>query len=167
MLKKVKEKGIGVIAINDIPKDTAISAYTGDLLPYKDNSDSEYGLEMAIGWSVPTVNSALTGRAYLDAARTGSVARFFNHSCDSNAGLFEARCGMGHRVISVGTYRDVKAGEEITIDYGWDDGQPWDFDCYCGEENCRFPPPPAPQEESEDGDYQDDDQRPRKRSRLT
>lgn len=57
-----------------------------------------------------------------------SPGRYINHSCDPNA-------------ISKGSYlyawKDIKKGEEITVDYRinahW--GNKWK--CYCGSKNCK------------------------------
>ena len=34
--------------------------------------------------------------------------------------------------------RDIEAGSELTFDYAMSDGGPYDeFDCHCGNANCR------------------------------
>ena len=45
---------------------------------------------------------------------------------------------MGHRVLVVGAKRRIRAGEQVTLDYGddWmDEGKP----CHCGAVECRKP----------------------------
>ena len=54
----------------------------------------------------------------------------FNHSCDPNVGL------TGQ--IGLIAMRDIKAGEEICLDYAMCDGSNYDeFDCSCGVPDCR------------------------------
>jgi len=55
---------------------------------------------------------------------------YINHSCKPNAGL-----KGGRRVIAI---RDIKPGDEITIDYSTTEADPyWRMECSCGESNCR------------------------------
>lgn len=57
-------------------------------------------------------------------------ADYFNHSCNPNAGLFGQNALMALRSIS--------AGEEVCFDYAMSDSTPYDeFQCGCGEPNCR------------------------------
>ncbi len=56
--------------------------------------------------------------------------KFLNHSCDANSGI-QGRL----KLIAV---KDIKEGEEITIDYSTIEGdQRWKMSCDCGAENCR------------------------------
>ena len=60
----------------------------------------------------------------------GEPGDFINHSCDPNAGL------QGH--IALVALRDIQVGEEICYDYAMTDGSTYDeFECHCGEPNCR------------------------------
>lgn len=58
-----------------------------------------------------------------------SVKLFVNHSCNPNCGL--------HGEITFVAIRDILAGEELTIDYGFVDNEPYSFNCNCGSSNCR------------------------------
>jgi SET domain-containing protein len=56
--------------------------------------------------------------------------KFLNHSCNPSAGIKGS--------LSLVALRDMKEGEEITIDYSTIEGDPrWEMNCACGEENCR------------------------------
>lgn len=59
-----------------------------------------------------------------------SVAHFANHSCDPtlwHVGPYE-----------LATRRDVRAGEELTVDYGTNSGAAgFVMDCRCGSPGCR------------------------------
>jgi hypothetical protein len=53
-----------------------------------------------------------------------------NHSCSPSAGI------RGRN--SIVAIRDLKAGEEVTMDYALSDTLPlWHMKCSCGSKNCR------------------------------
>jgi len=55
---------------------------------------------------------------------------FVNHSCNPNAGLSGQICLVA--------MREIAPGDEIRFDYAMCDSLPYDeFDCECGEPNCR------------------------------
>src|SRR5262249_45076685 len=55
---------------------------------------------------------------------------YVNHSCNPNA----SRSGQ----IGLVAMRDIKVGEEVCFDYPMCDTMPYDeFECTCGEPNCR------------------------------
>jgi hypothetical protein len=57
-------------------------------------------------------------------------ADYVNHSCNPNAGL------SGQ--ITLIALRDIEAGEEVCFDYAMSDSTDYDeFECKCGEPNCR------------------------------
>ena len=53
---------------------------------------------------------------YIDTSMTKKI-KYINHDCDFNCDVVENERG-GLMVIA---YRTIKAGEELTIDYGYDD----------------------------------------------
>jgi SET domain-containing protein len=52
-------------------------------------------------------------------------SNYGNHSCDPN---------LDRNHISL---RDIKAGEELTVDYAQFSGKDWSMKCHCGAKNCR------------------------------
>ena len=52
-----------------------------------------------------------------------------NHSCNPNA-------GPQGQIVFV-AMRDIKTGEEITIDYATTDDEDYRMKCHCGAKNCR------------------------------
>ncbi|GMT21209.1 hypothetical protein PFISCL1PPCAC_12506, partial [Pristionchus fissidentatus] len=83
----------------------------------------------------------------LDAKACGNLGRQFNHSCDPN--MFTQHVFVDtHDIrlpwVAYFTSRDVKAGEELSWDYGYSPvvdelGQPIKrgLKCKCGAESCR------------------------------
>lgn len=57
------------------------------------------------------------------------VMMFFNHSCEPNVGV--------RGEITFVAMRDIKAGEELTIDYAMIDVDRYKMKCGCGRDSCR------------------------------
>lgn len=56
--------------------------------------------------------------------------KFLNHSCNPSAGV--------KGKVTLVALRDMREGEEVTIDYSTIEGDPhWQMKCACGEKNCR------------------------------
>ena len=82
----------------------------------------------------------------VDAMFYGNESRFINHSCDPNVQPFnisgEAASDAVNR-IGLFAWKNIHAGDEITIDYQWDKGGeialdiPSDIKCLCGSNKCR------------------------------
>ena len=68
----------------------------------------------------------------LDGNLESNLARFINHSCVPNC---EAVLIGGH--IWIAAIRDLRAGEELTFDYGYDLEDFREYPCHCGAPNCR------------------------------
>ena len=70
-------------------------------------------------------------RHAIDATHTGRGFRYINHSCDPNTFM---RCTDTRAEFYA--RRAIRAGEELTVDYGWShhDGK---LRCRCGAETCR------------------------------
>ena len=56
--------------------------------------------------------------------------KFINHSCSPSAGI--------RGKIMLIARRDLKDGDEVTLDYSLIEGDPrWKMKCTCGSKNCR------------------------------
>lgn len=56
--------------------------------------------------------------------------RYVNHSCDPNSAIIGTK--------TVVATKDIKNGEEITMDYSLTDGDPhWEMLCQCNAPSCR------------------------------
>lgn len=67
----------------------------------------------------------------LDAMHTGRGFRYINHSCEPNTFM---RCTP--RRAEFYALRDIRAGEELTVDYG-DSHHDGKLPCRCGAARCR------------------------------
>jgi hypothetical protein len=118
-----------------------VGDFTGHVLPHKakrSDEEDQYHSGIIIG----AFNGEYEGHpsAWVDCTSTGSVARFYNHSCEPNARIYEFRCGMNHRILVFESLRVIEEDEKITVDYGskWFDSE--DQRCLCGTATCKDPP---------------------------
>lgn len=128
--------GRGVFARRDIPKDARIVEYIGDKVSKK---ESDRRAEAVISQHE---KDKTTGAVYIfelnkkldiDGNIPENLARFINHSCDPNA---ETDIIRGK--IWIIALRDIKEGEEIFYNYGYDfegtvEGE---HVCFCRTEKC-------------------------------
>ena len=93
--------GLGLFARTDIPKGAFILEYTGKKIPTKeaDEMTGRYLFEIDEQWTI-------------DGDDESNTARYINHCCEPNT---EAEIEKGH--IMVHALRNVRKGEELTIDY--------------------------------------------------
>ena len=99
--------GDGLFANAPIKKGEFILEYTGDRLPtaIADERESRYLFEIDEDWTI-------------DGSDKSNTARYINHSCDPNteAEIVEIP-GVPGGSIMITCIRDIKVGEELTIDY--------------------------------------------------
>lgn len=136
-----RKYGFGVRAMNEIPQNTILGEYTGDLVPEKPKVSHEitqYHFDIDIGKDPD--GDKEQADCWLDATKRGSILRFVNHSCDPNALAKLGRCSIHNRVVFMVTTRDIEENEPISIDYGKEWFATDDEPCLCGSSNCRNPP---------------------------
>ncbi|XP_033001223.1 histone-lysine N-methyltransferase SETDB2-like [Lacerta agilis] len=78
----------------------------------------------------------------LDATKEGNVGRFLNHSCSPNLfaqSVFVESHDRNFQWVAFFTNRHVKAGTELTWDYGYEAGSMPETEttCQCGAHKCR------------------------------
>lgn len=95
--------GLGLFATKPIPKGKRIIEYVGPLVPNDEveKSNGKYFFGVNTKWSI-------------DGSDRANTARYINHSCKPNAETTVSN----RRRIWVWARRNIKAGEEITYDYG-------------------------------------------------
>jgi hypothetical protein len=123
---RFKESGIhgwGGFARTDIPAETDVIEYVGEKINKRESArrcesnnsfifavDEEFDLDGGVAWN---------------------PARLLNHSCSPNC---DAVWIDGH--IWIVANRLIRAGEEITYDYGYDLEDYASYPCHCGGPNC-------------------------------
>jgi len=122
IIKNTKKYGKGIFATEKIKQGEIIHVLSGDRMDFVEmakrvNSRKEYIDDpLQIG-----------KRTYIDLDK---FSRYFNHSCDPNAGL--------RKNSELFVLRDIEKGEEITYDYSTTIAPTrWCMKCKCGSKNCR------------------------------
>ncbi|HEX3684787.1 MAG TPA: SET domain-containing protein-lysine N-methyltransferase [Bryobacteraceae bacterium] len=114
----------GVYSAEFIPAGKKVIEYTGERISRRetkrraDLSELTYLFTLDAYWT-------------LDGAVGGSGAEYINHSCDPN---LVARILKNH--ILYMSRRDIRAGEELTVDYHFDKNVE-KVPCRCGALKCR------------------------------
>ncbi|XP_039391338.1 histone-lysine N-methyltransferase SETDB2-like [Mauremys reevesii] len=94
------------------------------------------------GDETPLKNSNKDNIYLLDATKEGNVGRFLNHSCWPNLfvqSVFVETHNRNFPWVAFFTNRHVKAGTELTWDYGYEAGSmpETEISCQCGVQKCR------------------------------
>nr|CDS31041.1 histone lysine N methyltransferase SETD2 [Hymenolepis microstoma] len=126
-------KGWGLRATKDIAKGTFIVEYTGEVINFvefqrrvryynKMKQPHHYFMSVAPDFII-------------DSGIKGNWSRFVNHSCEPNA---ETEKWIVNGLPRVGFFaaRDIKVGEEVTIDYNFVQYGRTEQKCYCGTLSC-------------------------------
>ena len=121
------ERGRGVRALERIPENTILGEYVGLILPWDQQDDTVYNLEI-------TVRGIVAGA--LCAKRFGNWTRYINHSCEYNTVFQTGWFGGRQRAVVVST-RVIEPFSEISIDYGSDYWTDQRF-CLCKADTCRY-----------------------------
>jgi SET domain-containing protein len=115
--------GLGGFATTDIATGTLVLEYVGEKIA-KDESrrrcakSNRFIFYLDDEWD-------------LDGNVPGNPARFLNHSCSPNC---EAQRIAGQ--IWIVAFRPIRAGDEITFNYGYELADHLEHPCRCGAANC-------------------------------
>jgi len=134
ILKKSQIHHKGVFAAKDIPKGTKVIEYVGEKISKK---ESDIRAEIALEKAKKNKNKGavyiftLNKRYDIDGDVPYNTAKYINHSCDPNC---ETEIIKGH--IWIIAIKNIKKGEEISYDYGYDFENHKEHPCKCGSKNC-------------------------------
>ena len=132
-VKNSKIHGRGLYATADIEEETQIIQYVGEKITKKEST------KRALEWEEQARETG-EGLVYIfelddtydiDGRLGENPARYMNHSCDGNC---EAINYDGE--IWIVALKDIKKGEELVYDYGYDMEHFLDHPCLCGADNC-------------------------------
>lgn len=122
---EIRSSGInkrGMFAKEDIAKGEIVYIKGGHIL-----TRSELFSSSVINSYLPISDDFFIGA--ISPEEESCVKLYNNHSCDPN-------CGM-HGEITFIAIKDIKAGEELTVDYAFIDNEDYSFECHCGSSMCR------------------------------
>jgi uncharacterized protein len=132
--------GTGAFATRDIPANAEIIEYAGRRITPA-QADAEYPDDNG-----HTFLYVLNEHWVIDAGVDGNDARWINHSCDPNCEMWLIEDDDGDPAkdrLVIESMRPIKAGEELTYDYGVVTDAPLtDEDralwrCRCGSPQCK------------------------------
>jgi SET domain-containing protein len=123
-VRRSAKHGRGLFARTAIRKGEVVSVRGGHIL----TPAMMRGRRKPAGyWGYPIADGFVLGPLTL--REVESVMMFLNHSCAPNVGI------LG-QIIFV-AMRNIRAGEELTIDYAMFGGDPKPMRCRCGAARCR------------------------------
>ena len=101
---KRSRTGLGLFALEDIPKDQLIVEYTGERIS-NEEADRRGGRYLF----------AVTDELVIDGKGRQNKSRYINHACRPNA---QAEHDESDDRIYIRSIKKIRLGEEITYDYG-------------------------------------------------
>ncbi len=125
--------GRGLYATKDIEEGTDIIQYVGEKITKKEST------RRALEWEEKARETGdglvyifeLDDKYDIDGRLGDNPARYMNNSCDGNC---EAVNCEGE--IWITAIKDIKKGDELVYDYGYDMEHFMDHPCRCGSDNC-------------------------------
>ncbi|MFH1354172.1 MAG: SET domain-containing protein-lysine N-methyltransferase [bacterium] len=126
-VKKDKSKaGWGLFAIEPIDKDELLIDFTNGRGKLIDLEEAERLYEQGNDRMIRVSDDMYFSDTTPDELEDVDLV---NHSCEPN-------CGMqgNYKIVAM---RDIKSGEEITIDYAMLENADYELACLCGSEVCR------------------------------
>ena len=124
----------GIFAAQHIPKGSYIIEYVGEKITKKE-SEKRYEISKEQHHKDKSNGSVyiftLNTRYDLDGNVSWNTARYINHSCEPNC---EAVDNNGS--IWIVATQDIKKGEELSYDYGYDLDSWEEHPCCCGKKGC-------------------------------
>lgn len=125
--------GRGVYATCFIPKEQRIIEYVGERIDKKESEkrgNAQHSKSLKTGDAAVYIFT-LSKKYDLDGNVPWNTARLINHSCAPNCEAW-----IEGRRIFIHALRDIKEGEELTFDYGFDVDCYEDHPCRCGKPGC-------------------------------
>ncbi|KAF1971765.1 SET domain-containing protein [Bimuria novae-zelandiae CBS 107.79] len=129
------DRGIGVFTKRSFRRGDILGWYAGEIKPLDSiiGTHGGYLMEIELGDLTPRADAP---SVYIDAKKKGNWTRFINHSCEADCVFRIMRVG-GVRVMVVEAVRDVRGGEELSVDYGREYyGVETRLRCACGARGC-------------------------------
>ncbi|MBL6919092.1 MAG: SET domain-containing protein-lysine N-methyltransferase [Puniceicoccaceae bacterium] len=125
--------GHGLYATTDIEEKAQIIQYVGEKITKEESK------KRALEWEDEARETGeglvyifeLDDKYDIDGRLGDNPARYMNHSCDGNC---EAINSDGE--IWIVAIQDIKKGDELVYDYGYDMEHFLDHPCLCGSRNC-------------------------------
>jgi len=126
-IRKSRIAGKGAFANKAIPARRKLGNMGGEIISYKEAQKRVRLQPNNVLFMVEFDNEDIA----LDASINSNALRYINHSCDPNTFMRRA-----YQKVEFYTLRPIRAGEELTCDYG-ETHHEGKLPCRCGAGNCR------------------------------
>lgn len=123
-IKRSVIEGCGLFAVRPIKKNEIVGIKDGHIISW----ETLKKIKHIIGDSYFQIDDNFV-IGPLKKNEIGNIMMFLNHSCNPNVGI--------RGEITFVAMRDIKTGEELTIDYAMTDNDYYKIKCHCGQKNCR------------------------------
>ncbi len=124
-VRESKIHGRGLFAIANIVKEEIVAVKGGHII---DRKTLRKKITPVLGLVEIQIGDDLFIAPVSDEERESSML-YLNHSCDPNLGI--------RGEITFVAMREIRAGEELTHDWGMTDDDDYSLECKCGAANCR------------------------------
>ena len=127
--------GKGVFALQDLAEGETLIEYVGEVISWDEAQDRHPHDPKDPNH---TFYFHVNEDRVIDALYGGNSSRWINHSCNPNCEADE-----DNERIFIKALRNIKAGEELSYDYGLIIDEPYtkklkaEYPCWCGHANCR------------------------------
>lgn len=128
---RTKEKGMGIRARGDISAGSFLIEYVGEILNKKQFKKRAKKYKGNKHHYIMQLNK----NQFIDSTRKGNLSRFINQACEPNS---EAQRWMvnGEYCIGIFSKQEIKAKEEITLNYRYETDENMSQICFCTSKNC-------------------------------
>tara|TARA_Y100000310_G_C20192916_1_gene583316 strand:+ start:61 stop:564 length:504 start_codon:yes stop_codon:yes gene_type:complete len=127
--------GRGIFAKKDISKGTRIIEYKGKKITKKE-SDKVFDKDYKEASQDPSKGEVylfeLNNKYDIDGNIPENVAKYINHSCEPNCETENE----DEEKIWVLALKDIKTGQELSFNYGFNIEEHEDYPCKCGTNSC-------------------------------
>jgi uncharacterized protein len=134
IVKKSKIHNNGVFAKKDIKKGTKVIEYVGEIVTSEvgnKRAEQQYKLSKRNRENGAVYVFELNNKYDIDGCFKYNTARFINHSCEPNCKYKQEKLRIW--IVAI---RNIKKGEEISYDYGYDLEDYKNHRCKCGKKTC-------------------------------
>ncbi|KAI6197260.1 hypothetical protein M3Y94_01203300 [Aphelenchoides besseyi] len=138
VLFRTKNCGWSIRTAAPIPQNTFVMQYIGEVIT---SANADKRMDHSFQYNMDTKQ---TPKFVVDAMNFGNEGRWINHSCEPNLrtlGVTASRFDDLYDELAFFAARDIKLGEELTIDYYVHVGQSTVIidgkKCHCGSTFCR------------------------------
>lgn len=132
LIRGSKIHGKGAFAKCDIPKSTKIIEYLGEKITKAESDRRAEAMPKASKHGEGAVYIFQLNQRYdIDGNVNWNPARFINHACETNC-----QSDIIKGKIWIIATRDIKKGEELHYDYGYNLDNWQQHKCFCKKSNC-------------------------------